>query len=186
MTKRVTAFIAVIAVIFTLCACGGVKKSGITGAEAQEEFWNSDLDASAEVLNQFRAQTPEEVTSIWRQAKMQGNGALIYALYAEDLKEVFLDTMKENGSWNMYYNSEPPTEVTLSEPIELEDEGLYISDITTLKADGKVYYSQIAIKLVDGGYYVVSEGAEYETQPDEYGENFLRDFGGEEFAETGT
>ena len=184
MIKKVTALLLLVALMLAVSGCGGgVKKSDITGAEAQEQFWENDLDKSAEYLSGFRAQTPEEVTSIWRQAKMQGNGALQYALYSSDLKEVFLDNMKLLGSWNLYYGSEPPMEVTCSEAEEVKDEGIFISDVTTIKNDGTISYSQIVIKLVDGGYFVVSEGAEYEVQPDEYGENFLRDFGGDAFTE---
>ena len=184
MIKKLTGLLLSALMIFAISGCGsGVKKSDVTGAEAQEQFWESDLDKSAEFLNGFRAQTPEEVTSIWRQAKMQGNGALQYALYSSDLKEVFLDRIKLLGTWNLYYGSEPPMEVTCSEVEEVKDEGLFISDVTTIRSDGTILYSQIVIKLVDGGYFIVSEGAEYEVQPDEYGENFLQDFGGEGFTQ---
>ncbi|MBQ8002095.1 MAG: hypothetical protein IJ297_01480, partial [Clostridia bacterium] len=98
--KKSTALIlcVVLAVaLFAGCSSGGEEKlvaSDLTGAQVQEEFWNTDLDASAEYLKGYRAQSLDEVTRNWRQAKMQGNGAILYALYSTDLKELFLSQMK--------------------------------------------------------------------------------------------
>lgn len=164
-TKRIFAAAAAAAMLASLGACAEKpKESGITGAEAQEEFWNLELDKSAEKLNAFRPQSPEEVTSIWRQARVQGNGALMYALYSADLKPIFLEKAKrEYGGWNLYITAQAPEDVTCSAPEKVEGSDMYVSDVTALKADGNLYYSQIFIELVDGGYYVVSESAEYMT-----------------------
>lgn len=173
MEKKIRKALSVLlslSLLFLLCACGGEKlvKSKISGAEAQEEFWSTDFDASAARLSEFRAQSPEEVTSIWRQAKIQGNGALLYALYSSSLKGIFLEQIKNNGSWNLYLYTDSPAEVTCSEPEKIEDTDMYVSDVTALKTDGNIYYSQIFIELTDGGYYVVSESLESTTSPYSY------------------
>lgn len=173
IVKKATAILASAMLICSLCSCTEKpQESGITGAEAQEEFWNGDLEASAEKLAEFRAQSPEEVVNIWRQAKMQGNGALMYALYSADLKEVFFEKIKDNPTgWNLYYGIDAPQEVTCTDPEKMDDNDIYISDVTVLKTDGNLYYSQIFIQLVDGGYYIVSESVEYMTN--EYGDIYV-------------
>lgn len=180
--KKTAALLLSSAVLVSLCACGGEKliESGISGEEAQEEFWNLDIEASAEKLAEFRAQSADEVVDIWRQAKMQGNGALMYALYSPSLKGIFLEQIKNNGSWNVYYSVDAPIEVTCSEPEKVEETEMYVSDVTVLKTDGNLYYSQIFIKLVDGGYYVVSESVESMTDPYSYQGDVYIDIGASE------
>ncbi len=158
--------VAMMLVLFAGCSGGSEEKlepSLITGAQVQEEFWNADLDASAQYLNGYRAQTLEEVTRNWRQAKMQGNGAILYALYSTDLKELFLSQMKsEFGIWNFYYGkeNEKPLEVTYSTPQPIDDEdikNMYYSTITTIESDGMTTTTyDIYIELQDGGYFVTS------------------------------
>lgn len=185
--RKVVSIIMALAILMSVTACGSkVKKSDITSVDAMNELWNLNLDESAEKLNGFRAQTPEEVMQLWSQGKKQGNGALIYAVYSSDLKGVFLEKMKSTkGSWNMDYDPATQgsvhqyTNLTYTPVEELKDEHMFVSDVTLTKLDGKVYYTQVVIKLVDKGYFITSEGAEYETQPDLYGENYLNDYASE-------
>jgi hypothetical protein len=166
MRKKAAILLATALFAVSLCSCGEKpKESGITGAEAQEEFWSTDIDASAERLNEFRAQSPQEVVNDWRQAKVQGNGALMYALYSPDLKELFLDDVKTvYGSWNLYYGQSAPLEVTCTEPEKVDGNDMYVSDVTILESDGSVTNSQIFIRLVDGAYCIVSESTEPSTE----------------------
>lgn len=167
ITKRSIAIIlcAVMAVSVALTGCGGsgekLKASDITGAQVQEEFWNADLDASAEFLNGYRAQSLDEVVRNWRQAHMQGNGAILYALYSTELKEIYLTRMKNEFTiWNFYYGreTEKPIEVTYSTPQAIEDiDNMYYSTITTIESDGITTSTyDIYIELQDGGYFVTS------------------------------
>lgn len=165
ITKRSIAIVicAVMAFSLALTGCGGEKliPSDITGAQVQEEFWNSDLDASAEFLNGYRAQSLDEVVRNWRQAHMQGNGAILYALYSAELKEIFLTRMKNEFTiWNFYFGkeNEKPQQVTYSTPQPIEDiENMYFSTIETIESDGltKTKYD-IYIEMQDGGYFVTS------------------------------
>ncbi len=189
--KRIISVCLVCAAAVSFAACGSkLKKSDISSGDVQNELWNMDLDASAEKIQGFRAQTPLEVMQLWSQAKKQGNGALMYGVYSSDLKVIFLDKMKsEKGSWNMDYQPEVQdsvhqySEVEYNDPEELKDEHVFVSDVTLKKIDGKTYYTQVVIKLMDGGYFITSDGAEYEVQPDEYGENYLNDYVGEALTE---
>lgn len=166
VTKRSIAIIlcAVMAVSVLLTGCGGGEKlipSDITGAQVQEEFWNSDLDASAEFLAGYRAQSLDEVVRNWRQAYMQGNGAILYALFSAELKEIYLTRMKNEFTiWNFYYGkeAEKPIEVTYSTPQAIEDiENMYYSTITTIESDGVTTSTyDIYIEMQNGGYFVTS------------------------------
>ena len=162
----------ILAMVFTMlvsiCSCGcskdtdNVLASDITGAEVLDAFWDSDLDASAEKLNGYRAQSAQEVANNWRQAQMQGNGAILYALYSTSLKDIYLQRMKNDfGSWNFYYGkeSEKPYEVYVTEPEKVEDTNMYYSLVTSILNDGTTSSYDIYIELVDGGYFVVSEQA---------------------------
>ncbi len=165
LTKRSIAIVlsAAMALSLLLTGCGGEKliPSDITGAQVQEEFWNADLDASAEFLAGYRAQSLDEVVRNWRQAQMQGNGAILYALYSTELKEIFLTRMKNEFTiWNFYFGkeTEKPIEVTYSTPQEIEDiENMYYSTITTIESDGVTTSTyDIYIEMQDGGYFVTS------------------------------
>ena len=166
ITKRSISVILCTVMLFTvaLAGCGSKEKlqpSDITGAQVQEEFWNSDLDASAEILNGYRAQSLEEVVMNWRQAKMQGNGAILYALYSAELKEIYLNRMKSDFAiWNFYYGreNEKPLQVECSTPQPIEDiDNMYFSTVTTIESDGITRTSyDIYIELQDGGYFVTS------------------------------
>ena len=155
---------AVMAVSVLMTGCGGGEKlipSDITGAQVQEEFWNSDLDASAEFLAGYRAQSLDEVVRNWRQAYMQGNGAILYALFSAELKEIYLTRMKNEFTiWNFYYGkeAEKPIEVTYSTPQAIEDiENMYYSTITTIESDGITTSTyDIYIEMQNGGYFVTS------------------------------
>lgn len=173
--KKIIGLMMALVMALSLCACGfggeeaKLKESDLTGAQVQEEFWNSDLEASAELLMGYRAQSLEEVTRNWRQAKMQGNGAILYALYSSDLKELFLNRMNsEFGIWNFYYGkeNEKPYEVTCSKVNEVDGiSGMYYSTITTIGNDmiTETEYD-IYIELIDGGYFVTSETAPVPVQ----------------------
>ena len=165
-TKKSIAVVicVVMALTFALTGCTGGEKlipSDITGAQVQEEFWNSDLDASAEFLNGYRAQSLEEVVMNWRQAQMQGNGAILYALYSTELKEIYLTRMKNEFTiWNFYFGkeNEKPLQVEYSAPAEIEGiDNMYYSTITTIESDGvtRTEYD-IYIEMQDGGYFVTS------------------------------
>lgn len=168
MTKRSIAVILSVVMMFALFASGcgkgseaKLKPSDITGAQVQEEFWNPDLDASAAFLDGYRAQSLDEVVRNWRQAKMQGNGAILYALYSNELKEIYLNRMKNDFTiWNFYYGkeNEKPIEVTYSTPQPIEDiDNMYYSTITTIESDGvSTSTYDIYIELQDGGYFVTS------------------------------
>ena len=152
-----------------MCACGCSKDnsnklvaSDLTGAEILDAFWDTDLDASAAKLNGYRAQSVEEVVNNWRQAKMQGNGAILYSLYSASLKELFLQRMKNEFSiWNFYYGREyeKPLEVLISTPEAVEGTDMYYALVTSILSDGTTSSYDIYIELVDGGYFVVSEQA---------------------------
>ena len=155
----------VMALSFALTGCGGggekLIPSDITGAQVQEEFWNSDLDASAEFLKGYRAQSLEEVVMNWRQAQIQGNGAILYALYSTELKEIYLTRMKNEFTiWNFYFGkeNEKPLQIECSTPAEIEGiENMYYSTITTIESDGITTTSyDIYIEMQDGGYFVTS------------------------------
>ncbi len=168
MTKRcIAAFLAVVMVsMLALSGCGAEEvklvESDITAAQVQEEFWNNNLDASAEFLNGFRAQSPEEVGRLWQHAKIHGNGAILYALYSSDVKETYLYAMKRDFAiWNFYFGKEDqkPQSVTISQPLPVEGiDNMYYCTISNIESDGntKTTYD-IYIELVDGGYFVTSE-----------------------------
>lgn len=139
-----------------------LKPSDLTGSQVQEEFWNTNLDASAEYLKGYRAQSLDEVVKNWRQAMMQGNGAIRYALYSDELKLVFLNRMKaEFTIWNFYYGNDAakPLEVTCSEPQPIEGvDNMYYSTVTTIESDGVTTTSyDIYMEIQDGGYFITSE-----------------------------
>lgn len=167
--RRSIAFVLALVMVVALCACSKgeeakLKPSELTGAQVQEEFWNVDIEASAAYLAGYRAQSLDEVTRNWRQAKMQGNGAILYALYSSDLKELYLNRMKQEfGMWNFFYGNDAlkPYEVTYSTPQVVEGiDGMYYSTITTIEGDGVTTSTyDIYIELVDGGYFVTSETA---------------------------
>lgn len=169
LIKKLLAAALTLVVIASLCACGcssdtnKLVASDLSGAEVLNEFWNTDLDASAEFLNGYRAQSIEEVTQNWRQAKMQGNGAILYALYAPARKEICLQQMKANfGSWNFYYGvdqSQLPLDILVSTPEKVEDSEMYYALVTTILNDGTTNSYDIYIELVDGGYFVIDEQA---------------------------
>ncbi|MGM9551603.1 MAG: hypothetical protein ACI3XA_05050 [Clostridia bacterium] len=171
--KRGLLLAAVVVFALSLTACFGpkIEKSTITGTEVQEEFWNVDLDASAAKLNGYRAQSVDEVVRNWRQAKMQGNGAILYAIFSPDLKEVYLQQMKSRfGCWNFYYSPELGTTDVNSMPLEMlmgsveeidGEKNSYSSSVSCIMRDGSTEQYQINIGLVDGGYYVTSY-----TQPE--------------------
>ncbi len=158
---------AVLMLSFAGCGCSkgesnSLVPSDLTGADILNAFWDTDLDASAQKLDGYRAQSIEEVTNNWRQAKMQGNGAILYSLYSTDLKTVFLQKMKsEFGIWNFYYgrDNEKPLDVLVSTPEPVEETNMYYSLVTSIFSDGTTSSYDIYIELVDGGYFVVSEQA---------------------------
>lgn len=174
ITKRSIALVicAVMVVLIAMTGCGGEKTipSDITGAQVQEEFWNSDLDASAKILDGYRAQSLDEVVMNWRQAQMQGNGAILYALYSTELKEIYLTKMKNEFTiWNFYFGkeNEKPIEVTYSTPQSIDDiKDMYYSTITTIESDGVTTTTyDIYIELQDGGYFVTSYTTPEVTTP---------------------
>ena len=169
--KKGLIFAVVAIMLVGICACGCAEDetsklvaSDLTGAQILDAFWDTDLAASAEKLNGYRAQSVEEVLNNWRQAKAQGNGAILYALYDTNKKELFLNTMIENGSWNFYYNNEAekPVQVFTSSPEAVSDTDMYYSTVTSIFNDGTSSSYDIYIELVDGGYFVVSEQAPIE------------------------
>lgn len=168
--KKGLVLVLVLAMVFSLAACGSkLEKSELTGAEVMDEFWNLDLDASAEKLNGYRAQSVEEVVANWRQAKMQGNGAILYALYSPDQREVYLHQMKITyGCWNFYLSPAiggtdttiMPLDILMSAPEAIEDkDDEYAVTVTAIMKDGTTEMYDIYIALVDGGYFVTSETA---------------------------
>lgn len=168
LMKKGFVFFMLAVMLVTVCACGCSKdetskliESDLTGAEILDEFWSIDLAASAEKLDGYRAQTVDEVLSNWRQAKTQGNGAILYALYSTDLKEAYLDRMIMNGSWNFYYNNEAerPYQVFTSAAEAVADTDMYYSTVTSIFNDGTSNSYDIYIQLIDGGYFVVGEQA---------------------------
>lgn len=165
--KKGIVLLMTLAMLMSTAACGCSKGEGekltpsdLTGSEVLDAFWDTDLDASAEKLNGYRAQSVEEVVNNWRQAKMQGNGAILYALYAPQLKETYLQKMKNEFSiWNFYYgrDNEKPKQVYMGEPKEVEGTDMYYSTVSSILEDGTTSTYEIYIQLVDGGYFVVSE-----------------------------
>lgn len=167
--KNVLALIMAVIMVMSFAACGcssdgknELIPSDLSGADILNAFWDTDLDASAEKLNGYRAQSLDEVVANWRQAKMQGNGAILYSLYSSDQKVVFLQRMKsEFGIWNFYYgkDNERPLEVYVTPPEPVEETDMHYSLVTTVLNDGTTNTYDIYIELVDGGYFVVSEQA---------------------------
>ncbi len=166
--KKGIAVMVALVLALSLTACFGpkIEKSELTGAEVQEEFWNADMVASAKRLDGYRAQSVKEVVQNWRQAKMQGNGAILYAIYSPDLKPVYLQQMQSRfGCWNFYYSaalggtdtSAMPLEMLMGSPEEIEGEkNAYVSTVSCIMKNGTTEQYDIYISAVNGGYYVTS------------------------------
>ncbi|MDO4562740.1 MAG: hypothetical protein Q4C12_02785 [Clostridia bacterium] len=147
---------ALLCAVIMLAACGG---SSITSDEAQLQYANTDLEASAEILNGFKAETANEAAELWRTAKRDGNGALMYALYSSALKPTFLERCVSRGSWKIYDEGNP-TAVEIVEISAIED-GKYVVEFVTTRESA--LYSQIVIIQENGGYFIETESAEYDA-----------------------